>query len=258
MTRPSDSPPIQSLHRGLLLLEAVARAGRPVALAELTPLLGIDRSSVSRLASTLRQHGFLTQLPDSKQYVLGSAIWQLAGSFRFRDMLVLVAREHVGTLAAHTGETTHLALREGRQAVLVDHQITAHPLGVAAGSGFSVPLHCTSVGKALLADFDLPQLAALYGDEPLVRLTGRTIATLEALAEDCRRTRERGFALDDEEHHDAVRCIAVPIRDAAGQVVASIGISAPADRLPRDRFRAVGEDVARSAAAISRRLGYSD
>lgn len=249
------TPPIQSLDRGLILLEAVAAASQPVSLAALTSLLGIDRSSVFRLANTLKQRGFLAQLPGSKDYVLGSAVWRMASRAGFRDLLTQMARPHVNALAAETGETTHLAIREGRQAVLIDHQLTGQPVGVSSGSGFCVPLHCTSVGKALLGDHDQARLMELFGAAPLEAHTARTVTTLAALAEDCCRTRARGYALDDEEHNAGVRCIAAPIRDASGAIVASIGISAPAGRLSRARFEQVGQLVCQAAVAIGARLG---
>ena len=99
--------PIQSLDRGLTILEIVGQARRPVSVAELTPALGIDRSSVFRLANTLRMRGFLAQLP-SKEYVLGSAVWRLADRFQWSRGLTQIAREQVAALAAKTGETTHL------------------------------------------------------------------------------------------------------------------------------------------------------
>jgi IclR family acetate operon transcriptional repressor len=236
-------------------LEAVAKARRPVSLAELTPILGLDRSSVFRLANTLRLRGFLAQVSGSKEYVLGSAVWRLSSLFRFSDSLMQLAKDYVNALAAEVGETTHLAIREGREAVLIDHQLTDHPVGVSAGSGFSVPLHCTSVGKALLVDCDLPKLVAIFGKEPLQRLTSRTLVSLDAVADDCRQTRRRGYSLDDEEHHKGVRCIGAPIRDAGGEVVASIGVSAPAERFPKARLHAIGALVVEFAGKIACKLG---
>ncbi len=150
--------PIQSLDRGpLSILEFIGQARRPVSVADLTPALEIDRSSVFRLANTLRLRGFLIQLP-SKEYVLGPAVCRLAGSFRWSHGLIQIAREHVAALALTTGETTHLVIREGRQAVFVDHELTAQPVGVSVGNGRCEPLNCTAVGKALIADFDVRSL----------------------------------------------------------------------------------------------------
>lgn len=141
--------------------------------------------------------------------------------------------------------------------MLIDRQLTAKAIGVAGvGSGTGVPLYCTSVGKALIADHDSDRLARLFADRPLTRLTRRTITTLAGLAEACQRARERGYAVDDEEEHEGVRCIGAPIRDASGEIVAAVGISAPAARLPHDAINKTGTKVAATAREISRSLGY--
>lgn len=254
----NTTQPIQSLDRGLVLLEAVAHARRPVSLSELMPVLGIDRSSVFRLANTLKRRGFLAQMPDGKGYTLGSSIWRMASLFRFENVLLQVARSHVDALVADTGETTYVAIREGVQAVLIERQLTAQALGVmGAGSGTGIPLHCTGVGKALIADFDHDRLFRLFGDAPMKRFTKRTITTLEKLAEACGQTRACGFAVDDEEGHEGVRCVGAPIRDVSGEVVAAVGISAPVTRLPREAVKKMGLRVVAAAEAIGRELGHA-
>ena len=254
----SATQPIQSLDRGLVLLEAVANARGPLSLSELMPVLGIDRSSVFRLANTLVRRGFLVQLPESKRYALGSSVWRLASLFRFENVLLQVARPYVDALAADAGETTHVAIRQGAKAVLIERQLTANVLGVTgAGLGAAVALHSTGVGKALIADFDRDGLAQLFGGEKLPRFTRFTITTAAALAEACQRTRACGYAVDDEEEHAGVRCIGAPIRDASGAVVAAVGISAPVARLPREAVKKAGARVAAAAAAIGRELGHA-
>ena len=249
--------PIQSLDRGLILLEAVAGAGRPVTLSELMAVLKIDRSSVFRLANTLKRRGYLAQMPESKRYALGSSIWRLSALFHFENLLLQVARPHVAALAEETGETTHVAVREGTRAVLIDRRLTLQTVGVAgAGSGTALSLHGSGLGKALLADFDREGLARLLGDAPLARFTRRTITTLDALAKACAQARARGYAVDDEEGYDGVRCLGAPVRDASGAVVAAVGISAPGERLPRAAVRRAAARVVAAAAAISRELGY--
>ncbi len=255
MTTRRGTNPIQSLDRGLAILEMVGQARRPISVAELTPALGIDRSSVFRLANTLRMRGFLIQLP-SKEYVLGPAVRRLANSFRWSRGLEQIARPHVAALAAATGETTHLVIREGRQALFVDHEMAAQPVGVSVSSGRCEPLHCTAVGKALIADFEREELEKLLGDEPLPAPTRRAIRSVAELAKECRRTRRRGYAIDDEEFHKGVRCVASPIRDGSGQVIAAIGISAPVDRLSERRCEKLGLEVKRTALEISGKLAY--
>jgi IclR family acetate operon transcriptional repressor len=172
--------------------------------------------------------------------------------------LTQIAREQVAALAAGTGETTHLAVREGRQAVFIDHELTAQPVGVSVGSSRCEPLHCTAVGKALMADFDQKSLRELLGDALLPAPSKRTIRTVAKLATECRKVQKQGFAMDDEEFHKGVRCLAAPIRDASGQIVAAIGISAPVDRMSEARCKKVVLEVKRAAAEIGKKLGYVD
>ena len=117
-----ETPSIQSLGRGLTILEAVAESPEPMALRDLTGLLGIDRSSVFRLANTLRQRRFLTNPEGSNDFVLGPSVWRLSRRYGRHDM-VSRCREQLRALSVKTGETAHLAVRDGRQALFVDHHV---------------------------------------------------------------------------------------------------------------------------------------
>jgi len=255
MTHRNPTRPIQSLDRGLALLETVALARQPVSLAELTRGVGIDRSSVFRLVNTLKLRGFLAQMPSSKSYVLGSAVWRLAGLFPWGQVLKQLAREQVAALVTQTGESAHVVVRVGHQAVFVDHESTGQPVGVSTCDGACETLHATAVGKALIADYDRDRLVELLGRGPLPAATKRTIRSIDALAEECQRIRKRGYALDDEENHEGVRCLAAPIRDSSGEVVAAIGISGPADRLPKRRWQGVALAIKHAAEEVGEKLG---
>jgi IclR family acetate operon transcriptional repressor len=249
------TPSIQSLDRGLVILDAVAKSRRPVTTAEVAALLAIDHSSAFRLANTLKRRGFLACPGGRTDYVLGPAIWRLARQYDWSNMLVRVCREHLKRLAGEAGETAHLAVREGRQALFVDHVTAKHVIVVSGQTGESVPLHCTAHGRALLADFEKPQLEALLGDKPLAAGNGNGSISLDKLAGICQRTRAQGYATDDEEFHEGIRCVAAPIRDKDGAVIASIGISTPSARFPEQRFRIDGELASKVAGEISEILG---
>lgn len=249
-----ERPPVQSLDRGLLILDAVAKAGGPVSLAELRKLLGVHLSSAYRLADTLRRRGFLASPNGRKDYILGPAIWRLAREYDWGNMLALAAHEHLAELAHQTGETAHLAVRHGRQALFVDHITTDHPLVVSGRTGELVPLHCTAHGKALLADMDEQQLCALLGPGPLKAHTSRSIVGIKDLAACCEEIRAKGYAADDGEFMDGIRCVAAPIRDQDGSIIASIGISAPLTRFPMARYATCGEQVRKTALAVSQSI----
>src|SRR5512134_2146807 len=192
-----ETPTIQSLDRGLAILEAVAESPLPVPLKQLTDLIGIDRSSVFRLANTLRQRRFLANPQGSKDYILGPTAWRLSRRYG-RTVLGTFFHQYLRDLATTLGETSHFAMREGGQAYFIDHHTpTGQVVSVAGQTGEFAPLHCTAHGKALLADFDLDALKNLFGRAPLHAYTRTTVVSLPKLARICARTRADRFALDD-------------------------------------------------------------
>jgi IclR family transcriptional regulator, acetate operon repressor len=246
-----DTPAIQSLDRGLAILEAVAASSQPVPLKQLTDLIGIDRSSVFRLANTLRQRRFLANPQGSKDYILGPTAWRLSRRYG-RNLLGTFFHHYLQELTAALGETAHYAVREGVEAFFIDHQVaTGQMVSVAGQTGEFAPLHCTAHGKALLADYDLAALRGLLGVAPLQAYTRTTVKSVTRLARMCAQVRVDGFAVDDGEYIQEVRCIAAPIRDPQGDIVASVGISAPVSRLNSRAMARAAAEVVKTARAIS-------
>ena len=246
-----ETPSIQSLDRGLIILEAIARSTEPVSIGELTDLLEIDRSSVFRLANTLRRRGFLTYLNGRKAYILGPSIWRLSHQYDWGNMLIRVSREQLKLLASQTQETAHLAIREGKHALFIDHADTNHVIAVAGQTGELIPLYCTAHGKALLADCDKPALKSIFGSEKLPSHTRQTLTTLDQLTRICAQIRTQGYATDDGEYQEGIRCVAAPIRSEGGLIIGSIGISAPSQRFSKERYRECAEQVSHVAERIT-------
>jgi IclR family acetate operon transcriptional repressor len=250
-TRAHDTPAIQSLDRGLAILEAVAAAPAPVPLKQLTDLIGIDRSSVFRLANTLRQRRFLANPKGSKDYILGPTAWLLSRRYG-RTVLGTFFHQYLEDLSATLGETSHFAVREGIEVFFIDHHIPAGQIvSVAGQTGEFAPLHCTAHGKALLADCDLNALRDLLGRAPLKVYTRTTVRSLARLAQVCGQVRVDGFALDEGEYLEEVRCVAAPIKDPKGEIVASVGISSPLARLHTRGVARAAAEVRKTARAIT-------
>jgi IclR family transcriptional regulator, acetate operon repressor len=246
-----QTPSIQSLDRGLFILETVAKTSDPVALGHLTDLLGIDRSSVYRLANTLKRRGFLAHPSGRKDYILGPSIWRISRNRDWSKMLITFSHELLKRLALQTAETTHLAVREGKEAFFTDHYATTKQVLVISGqTGEFVPLYCTAHGKALLADYGLAELKALFGGAELQSYSPTTIVSLKQLAKECAAIKAAGFAIDEQEYMPGVRCMAAPVRDRDGMIVAAIGISAPVSRFPEDRTATAAKQVMEAAAGI--------
>jgi len=247
-----ETPLVQSVERALSVMEAVARSAEPVPLAHLTEVLGIDPSSVFRLANTLKRRGFLANPNGRKHYVLGPAVWRLSRDYDWSQLLISICRDSVKALATRTGETAHLAVREGRQVFFIDHCASGDQGVIVAGlTGKLMPLHCTAHGKALLADFGLAELKALYGTTPLERYTARTTVSLPDLLKACARVRADGFSADNGEYLEDVRCVAAPVRDRGGLVIGSIGVSAPATRMSEGRDSVLAQHVRDTAEHIN-------
>src|SRR5688500_18622784 len=238
-----DTPTIQSLDRGLAILEAVAASPEPVPLKQLTDLIGIDRSSVFRLANTLRQRRFLANPQGSKDYILGPTAWRLSRRYG-RSVLGTFFHQYLRDLTAKVGETSHFAVREGGQVFFIDHHApTGQVVSVAGQTGEMAPLHCTAHGKALLADFELGDLkslcgsAGLFGSAPLGADPASRGPSRPGLSRVGRRGPAGGCATADGEYMQEVRCVAAPIRGPQGEMVASAGISWP---VPRRDMKRIG------------------
>jgi IclR family acetate operon transcriptional repressor len=249
-------PFIQSLDRGLVILQLVARSKHPVTLGELAEQLEIDRSSAFRLAHTLRRRGFLSCPPGRKDYVLGSSMWTLSRQYDWSNMLIKVADPELKSLATQINETAHLAIREGKNALFVDSAHATHVIAVAGQTGELVPLYCTAHGKALIADADERELHSQFGAGPLQMYTRNTITAIRALAKECAAIRDRGYATDESEYTPEVRCIAAPIR-LGNDIVGSIGISAPASRFPKNLYTDYSQKVCSAAARIGESLSQA-
>jgi IclR family acetate operon transcriptional repressor len=238
----------------LTILDLVASSCKPFSLSDLSELLGIRRSSAFRLANTLKRRGFLTAFEGQTEFLLGPSFWRLANHYDWNKMLARMGRENLQTLARQIGETAHLAVPKGRQALFIDHVMGNCPVSMSGQTGELVPLHRTAHGKALLLGLDHRGIGILYGTGPLKAFTRQTISTVEKLEKAGREMRASGLATDDEEYRYGIRCVAAPIRDKDGTVIASIGVSAPLTRFSPERYAKSAHAVMKAAQNIHRLL----
>ncbi|MDY6913048.1 MAG: IclR family transcriptional regulator [Planctomycetota bacterium] len=247
---------IQSLDRGLRILEYIAGREKPVRLGELAALLKVEKSSAHRLAGTLADRGYIRRDAESLGYVLHDKVFALAGKSASQRHLHGLARKYLRKLARQTGEMAHLAVRGGDRAVLVDHEFGSNPVGVTTQWGASEPLHCTAIGKALLAGMDKAELKEILTASPLKRYTATTVTTINKLAEQCRQVGQRRLAFDYAEFRENMNCVASPVYGFRGCVVAAIGISGPVEQLNKTATRKAGNFVRDCAMKLSVELGY--
>ncbi|MGH3030242.1 MAG: IclR family transcriptional regulator [Gaiellaceae bacterium] len=239
---------MQSADKALAILAAF-NDGRPeLGVSELAAELGMHKSTVSRLLATLENRGLVRR--DGDRFAPGSELVRL-GALAIRGLaLVGAAREALELLAAETGETVNLAVREGDRALNVHQVHTSHLVGVTDWTGRALPLHATANGKVLLAFGDGPLPGELH------QLAQKTITDRRKLRAELERVRAAGFAVATEELELGLHAVAAPIFDRFGACAAAVSVSGPVYRLPERRLPAVGERCAAAAADVSRRLGH--
>jgi DNA-binding IclR family transcriptional regulator len=243
----------QTLIRGLDVLEAVA-AGT-TNLAALADTLGLHRSTTHRLASTLVGRRYLSFAP-RVGYALGPKLLELGFQARAQMSLQRVAREHIETLAAGTGDTVHLGILDGPRAFYLDKIAGGRRVEISSRIGERQPLRSTGLGKALILDESEARWRDLYeyedreGTEYEVPLT----VWLQRMREYAR----AGYALDLEENEDRIRCVAAPVRDATNNIVGAVSVSSAAQYMDDARMQSLAQEVRNAARMISRDLGWRD
>jgi len=247
---------VQSLARGLDLLHVLVESDSPLGITEIGQRLGVDKSTAHRLAATLMARGLVVQEPDTHRYQPGMELVHLGRQVLDRVELRSVAQPWLRALRDRTGESAHLAVAVGPRAVYVDIVESGEALNVATEIGRTAEPHCTAIGKTLLAHLPPDELAALLAQGALARFTPRTITDPHELAAHLAEVRQRGHATDDEEFTPGVRCVAAPIRDFHGAVIATMGVSGPAVRVTSERLPEIGAIVVACAGQVSRLLGY--
>ncbi|MGC1560441.1 MAG: IclR family transcriptional regulator, partial [Bradyrhizobium sp.] len=226
-----DHGGIQALDRAFLILDVIADAGGEAKLTEIANIAGLNISTCHHLISTLHNWGYVARGPNSRSYVLGSRILHLSAACLRQVDLPRRAQSFVDRLNDQTCEAVHLAIMQDTNLVNVLRRDARHAVRVDAGlGGNSNAAHATATGKAILAWLPPTELDRIVADRGLTAFTPHTITDIDRLKEELRLTRRNGFAVDREEFQLGVVCIGAAIRDHAGAVVGSIGVSSPVFR----------------------------
>ena len=247
----------QSLERGLRLVEAVALNGVQTSLAEAARRTGLHRSTAHHLLQTLVSLGYLRQDADTRAYELAAKPFQITGRTWSPEQLAAIAQPSLAELTRRSGEGSSFSVyRDGAVTVVAKREHDG-PVRVVQDVGARRPLHCTAVAKAILPWLPVPELAGLLARIRFERHTPKTIVTRAAFEAELRRIRSAGYAVDDEEHIEGIRCIAMPVFGHTGQVLGSICTLGPKSRMTYQKLRELRAPLADVAGQLSERLGYT-
>lgn len=242
---------VKSLVKVVSILEAFSTSRRSMSLAEISAATGFPRSTAHRLAASLRDVGLLDQDGHRDRYRLGIKLFELGNTVLANMDLHREARPVVDALSQVSGHLVHLAVFDGQQAIVI-HRVSADS-GTPLTLIEAAPVHCTSVGKAILAFQPAARIDAVIAGG-LKRFTDTTITNGRKLKSELRLIRTRGYAVDEGEHQPGILCIGAPIHDRAGRVVAGLSISGPARRLNKDQVGELAKVVVHHARLVAAKL----
>jgi IclR family KDG regulon transcriptional repressor len=249
---------VPAVGRALDILELLLDTPE-ISAPEITERLGLPRTTVHELVTTLADRSYLTPIPGQPtRYRLGLRLFLLGSSFAERLDLAREAQDVAHEIAAACDETVHVALLEGTDVVYIAKVDSTHPVRMVSAVGRRLPAHCTGVGKMLLSALSPEALDARYPrDKELIAMTPHSISSPSRLRAHLAEVRKSGVSYDDCESNDAVHCVAAPVYQRTGTMVAAMSISVPNIRWDEARRAEWTELVKRGARQLSQRLGHS-
>jgi DNA-binding IclR family transcriptional regulator len=252
---PQGTYKVQALDRAFAVLDLLGESDTPQGLAQVATSLQLHKSTAHRFLMVLEKHRMVERTAGGK-FRLGLKLFDLGNRAIEQYDLRERAQPHLRRLVAETEETAHLCILEGAHVIYIDKIEPARSVRMITRIGASNPVHCTSVGKAMLAFLPEERLNDILGRLRFERYTNHTISTVEALRAEIEKTRRRGYAVDDEEFEEGLRCIAVPVLDAQRLPVAAVSVSGPSFRVTAQKLPSIANHLLQCVRGISTDMGY--
>lgn len=245
---------VRSVERAIDVLEIIMGNTAALSLTEISDRVGLHPSTTQRLLLTLEARNFIHRDPETKLYVLGSKLIFPATGYNLRN----IALPFLEKVTKKCGEITSFAIRSGNQATYIAQASSGRPVNMFVQTGSLVPLHCTGVGKTILANLNYAEVLLIVGDTGLEAYTPNTIINIDLLSDDLDLIKKRGYAIDDEEREVGIRCLAAPIFFSDGTILGAISISGPTGRVTPKKDEWFTERLIKNAARLSSMLGYHE
>lgn len=247
----------QALERGLKALLFLA-SRKSTGVTELAEELQINKSTAFRILEELQKQNMAVQNKTTSKYKLGPAILKLSDQVNKSLNIISIAKPYMIRLVDITGESVHLCTLANDSAVIIEQIMTNSRLSVNAKIGSREPLYSSSVGKCLLAFGSDESRERMLSNIVYEKFTEKTIVSETELREELRKVKENGYAIDDGELSDEIKCLAAPIFNHLGEATYSLGISVPATRMTKEKQAIIAENLKIAASKISAHMGFSE
>lgn len=258
MKKSQDAPYflVQSVDRVLNILQVFIEERGPLGVTEVAARLQLHKSVAHRMMATLMHHGYLKQNRDTDKYVVGAKAFELGSVFTNSTSLIEEGKLMLAAIVGETGLKAHLSVLENGSVLYLANVDQDKAKQMNAPVGQRSPIHVTALGKCLLAWLPEEQIAEIMDGYDFVRKTNKSIGSFTEFVQQLQQARERGYAMDDEESVLGMRCIAAPVRDFTGKVIAAVSISGTSKLIQTSAAGELAGTVQRGASELSRRLGY--
>jgi DNA-binding IclR family transcriptional regulator len=250
--------PVKSLLKALRILDTLGDGPSGLGITDLSAALGAPKSTVHRLVATLEAAGYVVFDPPTEKYILGSRLAKLGEQMNSQSPLLTFGVAALEQLTHRCKEASHLAILEATEVVYISREESKEPVRISFGMGHRAPAHCTALGKALLAGLTVAEIRMLYKNQRrLERLTPRTPTSLDALLSEIAAIQREGIAYDNEEYMVGLRCMAAPIRNHSGRIVAAMSLSMFKHKMTAARKAFFKDALLRASAELSGHLGFA-
>jgi DNA-binding IclR family transcriptional regulator len=248
---------VQVLDRAINILEYIGRQNNGEAgLPELSAAMKLHKTTTHRIAHVLESRGLLRRGMDSNRYRLGLHLYDLGCQALDHVNIRDEARPVMTRLAYEAGETVHLAVLDRTEVLYIERIEAQRSLSMGSKLGARNPVYCTALGKAMLAFSPEEEVDQILASCRMEARTRNTITNVLALKRELERIRDRGYAIDDEEIEDGIRCVSAPILSSTDRAVAAISVSGPSSRIIPNRFQLIGKTVLKAARELSAHMGH--
>ncbi|WP_453993619.1 IclR family transcriptional regulator [Bacillus nitroreducens] len=249
---------VKSVDRALKIISLVSQRKDGLGVTELASYLDINKSSAFRLLSTLVEHGYIEQNPETKKYRLGYIYLELSSMLLESIDLRTQAKPYLEELKLLTNEVIHLVVYDQGNVIYIEKLEGNETLRTHSQVGRRAPVHCSSVGKVILAYLPETETLNIIEKFGLPKHTENTITDKESLLKELKNIRDRGYGTENEENEPGITCIAAPIFDHTNKIAAAISISGPSIRMTEERLTEIKPYLIEVGKKISRRLGWTD
>lgn len=249
------SKPIQSIDRALTIFEMFDKGTDELGILDISERMELPKSTVHGIIRTLVMRGYLVQNADTKKYKLGIRLFKLGNIVSEGLDIKEKAAIYLEEVFHQTNETVHLVRFENNEAIYIDKRESESTIRMYSQVGRKAPLHCTGVGKAILAYLDKDTQKSILSSSELTAYTEKTIVDQNQILEELNSIQERGYATDDEEIEMGLFCVAAPIFDFSGRVVGSVSTAGPKFRFTEEKIQVAKKGITEAARKISKEMG---